>query len=167
MSRKGSGKLDTASSAQLSTAMSPNVMQPTPYSHGRPAGPPERVPTGTFTTGGYVPPHIRAMNREAPGMLRLQSRVENLIDVDTKTESSVSNPYEDTWSSNGTVGPWSAVDTRRRNALYEPQRSVEERVLPARAHAPAPAGPAPRAGGWAKAVSTPPEVATITNMFGN
>lgn len=170
-SRQESGKLDAASSTQLSASMSSNITQPTPYSQEMPVGLPDRVPTGALPSGAYAPPHIRAMNREAPVMQSSQPDVENLIDVeDTKTESSISNPYEDMWSLSGTVGPWSAVDTRRRNALYEPQRPVEEHVLPARVPAPDPAAaaaqPAPRSRGWVKAVSTP-EVPIITVMFGN
>jgi hypothetical protein len=118
---------------------------------------PSGVHTSTVTTtqSGYVPPHIRAINRGSSGASdRSQLQSKNLIDidVDAKTESYASNPYEDAWSSNDTLGPWSAVDTRRRNALYEPQRSVKEITPPAPAPIPTAAGPSTR-GNWVKSVS--------------
>jgi hypothetical protein len=139
--------------------------QPTRHLPNRPAGEPSGVHTGTLTTtqSGYVPPHIRAANRGSSGATcETQPQSKKLIDVDidAKTESYASNPYEDAWSSNDTLGPWSAVDTRRRNALYEPQRSVQEVTPPAPIQAPA--GPSTR-GNWVKSVSS--KIYKTTNML--
>jgi hypothetical protein len=110
----------------------------------------------TQSSVAYGAPAMRAGNRPSTGPnVRPEPAGQKLIDIDDgETVSSVSNPYEDAWSSTGTLGPWSAVDTRRRNALYTPQSTLPEpsRVLPA----PAPALPQlTRRHGWPKIVSIP------------
>jgi hypothetical protein len=117
-----------------------------------------RVPSGVAgSQSGYVPPHIRALNGESSvSTSRPKPTAEKLIDIggDAKTVSSASNPYEDAWSSTGTLGPWSAVDTRRRNAFYAPQRSIDERTPSHPVTASAPSQVKGR-NGWARTVSTP------------
>ena len=115
------------------------------------------IPSRTVTASqsGYVPPHIRAKNRDsAAAITQSKPAAENLIDIhgDVKTVSSASNSYEDAWSSTGTLGPWSAVDTRRRNAFYAPQRPVEERTPSLHVAASASSQLIGR-NGWAKPVS--------------
>jgi hypothetical protein len=155
------GKVGSAVNAQSSAAVATSSMQSIPRLQNTPTGTPGRVSNGktTASQSGYVPPHIRALNKEASGPAsQPQSAVEKLIDFDdVKTVSSASNPYEDAWSSTGTLGPWSAVDTRRRNAMYEPHRSLDEPTRPV-------AGPVGGLGpassqpiikrGWARPVST-------------
>lgn len=110
--------------------------------------------SGVTTSVGYGAPAMRAGNRPSTGPnVRPEPANPKLIDVDDgETVSSASNPYEDAWSSTGTLGPWSAVDTRRRNALYTPQSGLPEQ---SRAP-PAPALPqVTRRNGWPKIVSIP------------
>jgi hypothetical protein len=154
---KRDGKASTAADSKSMTSLPLNAGYPTQHSLSGGA----RLTTGTTMTSqpGYIPPHILTMNRSASiSTAQRQPPTESLIDLDVQTRSSVSNPYEDAWSSVNSVGPWSVVDTRRRNAIYEPQRAVEERTQPTPTPAPAPA-PAPaqtsRRGNWAKPVSSP------------
>lgn len=149
---KRDGKASTAADSKSMASVPPSAGHPTQHSLSAGA----RLPTGTaISRSGYLPPHILAMNRSASGATaQRQPPTESLIDLDAQTNSSVSNPYEDAWSSVDTVGPWSAVDTRRRNAIYEPQRAVEERAQPTLTPATAPAQTS-RRGNWAKPVSPP------------
>lgn len=115
-----------------------------------------RAPNSGVTPSSmeYGTPLTRAGNRSSIGVnIRPEPAGQKLIDLDDgKTMSSASNPYEDAWSSTGTLGPWSAVDTRRRNAIYAPQSALPEqsRVL----HGMAPPQPV-RRNGWPIIVSVP------------
>lgn len=164
------GKVGSAANTHNSAAVASTSMQSIPRLQNRSAGKSGRVSSGA-TTGsqsGYVPPHIRALTKEsssgpASQPRSAQSAVGKLIDVDdAKTVSSASNPYEDAWSSTGTLGPWSAVDTRRRNALYEPHRALDEPTCSVAGPVP---GPSPAYSqpiskrGWARPVSTPAQAA--------
>ncbi|KIN05571.1 hypothetical protein OIDMADRAFT_49094 [Oidiodendron maius Zn] len=118
------------------------------------------IPSRTVTASqsGYVPPHIRAKNGDSSAAItQSKPAAENLIDIDgdVKTVSSASNSYEDAWSSTGTLGPWSAVDTRRRNAFYAPQRPVEERT-PSLHVATSASSQLIGRNGWAKPARGPP-----------
>jgi hypothetical protein len=139
--------------------MAPSAAQSMPRLQNRSVGASGRAPSGTVTASqsGYVPPHIRALGRESSAPTpQPNPAAENLIDIDAdaKTVSSASSPYEDAWSSIGTLGPWSAVDTRRRNALYEPHRSIEERVPSVPGADSVPSRPSGRHS-WARPVSIP------------
>lgn len=131
-------------------------MRSTANFHQAPSGLSDRTQSSSVATSqpSNIAPHLRAVDNVSSSATSQQEPASaKLIDVeDTMTMSSASNPYEDAWSSTGTLGPWSAVDTRRRNAFYESRRPVPDPIRGASNLGPTPIPPATRHG-WPKSVS--------------